>query len=102
MPVDATAARAAAASVPCTSTVVGVAAASEPSWWARKAWTGAGAGAAAAVAGAASNAARTAAPLTAPRVLRYDRLMTLLVEGRRCALPQRGTGRVVTGARPAP
>src|SRR4051794_41902409 len=76
MPVAATAARAAAMSVPCTRTVVGVAPARVVSWSARKPWTGAGDGSeGAAWAGEAMTAAAaTAVRLPTPRT-RRDRLL---------------------------
>src|SRR4051794_41933435 len=72
MPVAATAARAAAMSVPCTRTVVGVAPARVVSWSARKPWTGAGDGLdGAAWAGEAMTAAAaTAVRLPTPRTRR--------------------------------
>src|SRR5437764_3031977 len=86
MPVAVTAARAAAMSVPCTRTVVGVAPARVVSGSARKPWTGAGDGLdGAAWAGEAMTAAAaTAVRLPTPRT-RRDRLMALLeVAAQRC------------------
>src|SRR4051794_41958637 len=115
MPVAATAARAAAMSVPCTRTVVGVAPARVVSWSARKPWTGAGDGLdGAAWAGEAMTAAAaTAVRLPTPRT-RRDRLMALpqsagqrgvgcLHEPPRAGVPQgRGTpGRGGGGPGPA-
>src|ERR1700709_393817 len=92
MPGAETADFAAATPVPCTSTVVGAPAASELSWAARKACTGAPDEddvAGAAWAGAASTAAaNTAVRLPTPRI--RDRRMTLLeLGGRTFALAQR-------------
>src|SRR3954451_3643279 len=94
MPVAVTAARAAAMSVPCTSTVVGTAPARWPSCPARNSCTGASwpAGAAAAGEVVARAAATSAAPPTAPMVRRVGRLlMGLLVEyGRELCPGERG------------
>src|SRR3954468_7440620 len=86
MPVAVTAPRAAAMSVPCTRTVVGVAPVRVVSWSARKPWTGAGDGPdGAAWAGEAMTAAAaTAVRVPTPRT-RRDLLMALLeVAAQRC------------------
>src|SRR3954453_17823583 len=105
MPVAVTAARAAAMSLPCTSTVVGTAPARWPSCPARNSCTGASwpAGAAAAGGGGARAAGRSGAPPTAPMVRRVGRLlMGLLVEyGRELCPGERGRPAGVTRLRTA-
>ena len=102
IPVAATAARAAAMSVPCTSTVVGVPPASVPSCPARKSWTGAGGGGRRRP-GRRPGRPATTAPLTAPRRRRNEPLgdMALLGgslahESGACVLAQRRTVTRVT------